>query len=115
MIDYIVSPNNKPTKTLSTDDENFVNQIRQEAAASSTAWNPTETKKYFYDSYKIAISNVDLACGVDPVNSKMKFDLSLENSQTENYIGKTIYSSSYPTLDSSNKKRCSIENLIQNL
>ncbi len=114
-IDYITSPNNKPSRQLDHDEEDLVNTYRKGASANPTAWNPTETKKFFYSSYKIALSNVDLACGSTPVDSMLNFDFDPQNQQTENYVGKMLYATTYASLDTMSQKRCVIENLIQNL
>ncbi len=117
LVDYITSPSNKPAdKALASDEEDQVNTYRKEATASSNAWNPTETKKYFYDSYKIAISNVDLPCGSTPANSIIgNFSAKNTTVQDENYAGKKIYSTLYPSLDNLSVKRCDVENLISSL
>ena len=114
-IDYITSPANKPSAIITSDEEETIAIYRKGATASPTAWNPTETKKYFYDSYKIALSNIDLACGVTPKTSVMNLNFDPQNEQTENYVGKTMYSTTYASLDTMSQKRCAIENLIQNL
>ena len=114
-IDYITSPNNKPSRSLVPDEEDLINTYRKGAATTPTAWNPAETKKYFYDSYKIALSNVDLACGVTPVTSKIDLNFNPQDQQVENYVGKTLYSTAYASLDTMSQKRCAVENLIQNL
>lgn len=114
-IDYITYPNKKPSIILTPDDEDMVATYRKGVAASPTAWNPNETKKYFYDSYKIALLNIDLACGATPATSKMELNFNPRNQQTENYVGKTMYTTTYASLDTLSQKRCAIENLIQNL
>ncbi len=114
-IDYITSPNNKPSRPLDADEEDLINTYRKGAATTPTAWNPNETKKYYYDSYKIALSNVDLACGATPATSKMDLNFNPQDEQTENYVGKTLYSTGYASLDTLSQKRCAVETLIQNL
>lgn len=116
-IDYLAFPNNKSSKSSQLyEKDSFIAAYRKLITSMNpTAWSPTETKKYLYDSYKIALSNVDLACGVDPVNSILNLNFDKANMRTENYIGKLFYTTTYASLDSMNEKRCNIENLIQNL
>lgn len=115
MIDYITSPNNKPSIVVDADGEETIKIYRDGIAASPTAWNPSETKKYFYDSYKIALSNIDLPCGATPQKSMQNLNFDPNNQQTENFVGKTLYTTTYASLDTLSTKRCEIENLIQNL
>ncbi len=112
---YITSAKNKPTRLPDADEEEYINELRETIAANPKSWNQAETQKYFYDSYKIAIANVDLACGATPVNSKLDLTFDPEDEDAENYIGKTLYTDAYASLDIVNEKRCAIEKLIQGL
>jgi hypothetical protein len=115
-VDYITSPDKKPiNQATSADDESTVNDYRKAIAENPNSWNPTETKKYFYDSYKIMISNIDLPCGANLPESKIETGFSPEDQKTENYIGKTMYSTTYAGLNTLNAKRCEVEMAIQNL
>ncbi len=114
-MDYITSAANKPSRPYIDNEEEEIATYRKEAAASKTAWNPNETKKYFYDSYKIAVSNVDLVCGATPANSRIDIHFNPEDKQTENYVGKTLYAGMYASFDTITQKRCAIESLIQAL
>ncbi len=113
-IDYITSSNNKPSRPLSSDEEDLINTYRQGSTTSPSAWNPNETKKYFYDSYKIALSNVDIGCDATSTNSVVNINFNPQDQQTENYVGKTLYSIGYGSFESMNQKRCAVENLIEN-
>jgi hypothetical protein len=117
MIDYITSSNNKPTDiVLTPDDESMVNTYRQGATASANAWNPLETKKYFYESYSIELSNAALPCGATLATSTIDIGFNPNNTQTENYVGKTLYTTAFSPLSVTlSQKRCQIENLIQSL
>ena len=111
-IDYLTSANNKPTDiVMNPDEEEVIAEYRK--AINSTSWKPEETKKYFFDLYQSSIKNVDLVCGSAYPKSIVEFDLS--NPQTENFVGKTLYSTVAATFDSLNIKRCNIENAINNL
>ncbi|MES2215766.1 MAG: hypothetical protein V4481_00535 [Patescibacteria group bacterium] len=115
-IDYITSPDKKlVNQAMSTDEEAIVNEYRKTIAENPNAWNPTETKKYFYDSYKIMISNIDLPCGANLPESKIEMGFNPGDQKTENYIGKTLYSSAYAGLNSLSTKRCEVEAVIKNL
>lgn len=115
IIDYITSPNNKPSIVVDADGEDLVKIYRDGIVASPSAWNPTETKKYFYDSYKIALSNIDLPCGTTPQKSTQDLNFDPNNQQIENFMGKTLYTTTYASLDTLSTKRCEIESLIHNL
>ncbi len=113
-IDYITSPANKPAYVLSLD-EGLIATYRKGAASSLSAWNPQETKKYFYDSYKITLSNLDKPCGSELATSTLDIGFSPANTSDENYVGKVLYTTTYAGLDGVQKKRCEIESLIQSL
>ena len=116
MVNYISSPNNKPADmVLDPDGEEQIGTYRKEIAKSPNALNPTKTKKFFYDSFKIAIANVTLPCGTTSASSTINVGFNIENTQDENYIGKKIYTTLYPASDSLSQKRCEVENLIQSL
>jgi hypothetical protein len=112
-VDYITSPENKPSRSLGPDEEDVINTYREGAAASPSAWNPVETKRYFYDSYKTMLSNVDLACGATSTESGIDLKFDPNDTKVENYVGKTLYTTAYASFDSLNAKRCAIESLIQ--
>lgn len=115
-IDYITSPDKKPiSQAMSSDDEAIIDQYRKAIAENPEAWNPTETKKYFYDSYKILISNIDLPCGANLPEGKVNINFNPEDQKTENYIGKTMYSTTFASLNTLSVKRCEVESAIQNL
>lgn len=115
-IDFITSPEKRPVnQATSAEDEEYVNQYRKAIAENPTAWNPLETKKYFFDSYKIMISNVDLPCGANLPESKIETGFNPDNQKAENYIGKTLYSTAYSGLNTLNVKRCEVEMAIKNL
>ena len=112
-IDYITSPDKKPLNQVTTaDDEEYISEYRKAIAENPSAWNPIETKKYFYDSYKIMISSVDLPCGANLPESKIETGFNLNDEKTENYIGKTMYSTAYAEIDGLNTKRCEVESAI---
>lgn len=115
-IDYITSPGKEPTgQTIFPDDEEIIGQYRKAIAENPEAWNPTETKKYFYDSYKILISNIDLPCGANLPEGRVDINFNPEDQKTENYIGKTMYSTTFASLNTLSVKRCEVETAIQNL
>jgi hypothetical protein len=115
-IDFITSPDKRPVnQATSAEDEEHVNKYRKAIAENPAAWNPIETKKYFYDSYKIMISNVDLPCGANLPESKIETGFNPDDQKAENYIGKTLYSTAYSGLNTMNAKRCEVESAIQNL
>ncbi len=117
-IDYITDSNKKPSLALSKTQEEVVKSYRD--IKTGFNWHPDETKKWYYDSAKIELANVDLACGSDYKNSviDIKFnpdapDAELKNQ--ENYIGKIMYSLTSVSLSAVNVKRCDIEALINTL
>jgi len=115
-IDFMTSPEKRPAnQATSAEYEEYVNEYRKAIAENPGAWNPTETKKYFYDSYKIMISNVDLPCGANLPESKIETGFNPNDQKTENYIGKTLYSTAYAGLNTLSTKRCEVETAIQNL
>jgi hypothetical protein len=114
-IDYMTSLDTKPVnQVMSMDDEAMMAGYRKAIAEDPNAWNPIETKKYVYDSYKIMISNIDLPCGANLPGSKIETGFNPEDQKTENYIGKTMYSTGYAGLDAFSAKRCEVEMAIQN-
>ncbi len=109
-IDYVTSSKNKPVNSvLNADEEDILNVYRKGAAASPGSWNPTETKRYFYSSIKVALANVDFPCGSVPADSKVEVGFDPKNTHDENYVGKTMYSSMYASFDTVSVKRCEIE------
>jgi hypothetical protein len=114
-IDYITSPSNKTLRPLDQSEEEIVAVFRKEAATRSDAWNPLETKKYYYDSFKIELSNIDLACNAVPAASILDLKFDPKDTVAENYVGKTLYTTAYASLGGMNAKRCEIEALINTL
>lgn len=114
-IDYITSSDKKPTRPLYSDEEDLINIYRNNISINPKSWNPDETKEYFYKSYKISLSNIDLDCDKTPTTIKINTDFNPQDESAENYIGKTFYSTVYASMDSLSKKRCDIEKIIQNL
>jgi hypothetical protein len=115
LIDYISSSDKKPvTQVVSADDESILAEYRKAIAENPNSWNPTETKKYFYDSYKIMISNVEIPCGAAIPESRIETGFNPEDKTSENYMGKKIYSTSYAGVNSLNVKRCEVETAIRN-
>lgn len=115
IIDYIDNVKKKPSFVIDPDQENILSTYRKSIVANPSRWNPMATKKYFYDSYKVNILNVDLACGANqnPSSSDVKYDI--KDTQAENYLGKTFYVSGYASLDSINDKRCDVEKIISKM
>ena len=112
--------NNNPSFPQSAEDIATADEYRKSIALGS--FNLEETKKYFYDSYKIQIANVDLACGSTMVNAPYDFSSEVNTATTtsnqssvENYVGKILYWTTYPSLDDLNMKRCELEALINSL
>lgn len=115
-IDYINSPEKKPAShTIPAYNESFIDEYRKAISANPKSWNPTETKRYFYDSYKIMIANIDLPCGANLPKSVINIGFDPKDQNTENYIGKTIYSTGYADLNSLSSIRCEVESAIKNL
>jgi hypothetical protein len=116
-LDYLADKNKVPSFPQTAEDTATAEEYRKSIALGK--FNLEETKKYFYDSYKIAIGNVDVACG-GPL-AKAPYDFSAEvntatttsnQSSVENYVGKILYWTTYTSFDSLNVKRCEVEDLI---
>lgn len=116
-IDYITDINKKPSRTLDEDEEDMLNNYR--TVANSTTWKPDVVKKWFYDSLKTELLNIDLPCDSELVKSgKIDIGFDPENpmpEKTENFAGKAFYSMVYSSLSSANTKRCEVEKLINAL
>ena len=119
-LEYMADKNKVPSFPQTAEDVATVDEYRKSIALGK--FNLEETKKYFYDSYKIAIGNVDVACGGPMV--KAPYDISAEvntatttsnQSAVENYVGKILYWVTYPGFDGLNAKRCEVEALINKL
>lgn len=119
-LEYLADKNKIPSFPQSAEDIAIADEYRKSIILGS--FNLEETKKYFYDSYKIAIGNVDLACG-SPM-SPPPYDFSSEihtatttssQSAVENYVGKILYWTTFISLDSMNAKRCEVEDLINKI
>lgn len=107
MIDYITNPS---SVQLPPDQKEIADVYLKEAGSSATAWNGPETKKYFYDSLKIQLSNIDKGCGVALIDSKADthFDSASTDKSVENYVGKTLYNQGNVSLNSLNERRCTL-------
>lgn len=119
VLEYLADKNKVPSFPQSAESVAIAEEYRKSIALGE--FNLEETKKYFYDSYKTAIANVDVACGSPLV--KAPYDFSAEvntvtttsnQSSIENYVGKILYWTTYTSWDSLNVKRCEIEDLINN-
>jgi len=114
-IDYITDANKKPSGVIDIDTEDIFNQYR--TMANNVTWKPDEVKKWFYDSLKIELSNVDLICGSELKESQLDIgfnptDTPLKENFAPNFVGKMLYTTTYASLNTTNQKRCEIENLI---
>jgi len=118
-IDYLSSatyvPDDRSLMPADPDEVNALAERRRDIAANPKGWNPQETKKYYYDSAKIELSNVDLPCGAQLASSTIDVGYNPERPNDENSIGKQIYSTTYASLSSLNTRRCAIEADINKL
>ncbi|KKU67670.1 MAG: hypothetical protein UX89_C0013G0006 [Parcubacteria group bacterium GW2011_GWA2_47_16] len=119
-LEYLTDKNKVPSFPLNAEELAVAEEYRKSITLGK--FNLEETKKYFYDSYKTQIGNVDLACG--SLMAKAPYDFSAEvntatttSNQTsiENYVGKILYWTTYTSFDSLNAKRCEVETLINKL
>ncbi len=114
-VDYTDSKEKKPSIQISVDDEKGIAEYRAAIKAMPSSWNAVETKKYFSDSFSIALSNVDLACGDKPKVSQKNLNFNPQDQKAENFLGKTLYSTVYSSFDGMSEKRCEVESLIKGL
>lgn len=113
-IDYVTDPSKKPSYPLTSEDEEYFGEYRK--VSNATTWKPEQVKKWFEDSYKISLSNVDLPCGSKVAHSTIDIGFNPAMSEhSDNYVGKTFYSTLYASLENVNAKRCEVENAITKL
>lgn len=117
VLDYLADKNKLPTFPLGADYAPTIEEYRKSITQGS--FNLEETKKYFYDSYKIEIENVDLTCGgiikaqpYDFSSVIKSADGTTIQSSVENYVGKVFYWSIFPSLNKTYARRCEVEALI---
>ncbi|GEM_PF-3403196 len=119
-LEYLADENKVPSFPQSAKDISAADEYRKSIALGK--FNLEETKRYFYDSYKIQIANVGVACGGQL--AKPPYDFSAEvhtatstgsQSSIENYVGKILYWTTYTSFDSLNAKRCEVEDIINKL
>ncbi|MCX6716840.1 MAG: hypothetical protein NTV72_02875 [Candidatus Taylorbacteria bacterium] len=115
IIDYITSENNELSNLVLFEELKEPVSIFRKEIGSGLGWDTGETKKYFYDSIKNEISNIEKPCGDEIKDSKIGIKLDQNNKQEENYVGKELYIVTYAPLGSSNVKRCEVESLINSL
>ncbi|MEI7709511.1 MAG: hypothetical protein WCI76_02240 [bacterium] len=113
-VDYITDINKKPSGVIDKDTEDTFNEYRK--AANNTTWKPDIVKKWFNDSLKIELSNIDLPCSSVYKDSKIDTGFNpKDTSQTDNFVGKTLYSITYGSFNTLSTKRCEVEGMINNL
>lgn len=119
-LEYLADKNKLPSFPQLADDIAAADEYRKSITLGK--FNLAETKGYFYNSYKISMNNVDLACGsrmmLPPYdfNSEMNIATTTGNQKSVgNYIGKVLYWTTYTPLDNINIKRCEVEELINKL
>lgn len=119
-LEYLADKNKVPSFPQTADDIATADEYRKSIALGK--FNLEETKKYFYDSYKTQIANVDVACGGPlaraPYDFKAEVNMATttsNQSSIENYVGKILYWTTYTSFDSLNTKRCEVETLINKL
>jgi hypothetical protein len=97
--------------------------VREELASlttykTPTNWLPEETIFYFLTSYQKAIENVKAPCD-GPVPTSSAYNTGFKDNdpvESDNYIGKFLFSSSYPVFDQTLfTKRCELEKAINEL
>ncbi len=111
--DFIKDKNKKPSVLIKESDETM-NELRKDF--NDISWKPEVVKKWFADSLKIDLANVDLACGVKPKEGKVDTGFNpFDTPETENFLGKKFYSYVYISLNSAHTKRCELEKLINSL
>ncbi len=114
-VDYIGGKIDKPLGAIDTETLDTLNLYRNQA--TSTNWNLGETKKLFYDSFKIALNNIDLPCTATSTESKKVIfkdaaDMTAQKNSA-NFVGKTLYSTIYASFDTVNSaKFCEFDTLI---
>ncbi len=81
------------------------------------SFDPTATKKLFYDSVTAEISATALSCASNPTASYRKTDLNTDMSNTEvvNYLGKKWYETSYKNAFSLRESLCGVEKALTDL
>lgn len=110
IIDFTTDENNKPSIVIKETDE-LMNEFRKNV--NDITWKPEIVKKWFNDSLKIALSNVDLPCGSVYKDSTIDIGFDPQDTaQTDNFVGKTLYSTTYASLNTTSVKRCEVESLI---
>jgi len=117
VVDYITDASKKPPIFIDKDLEDSATLYRAET--NSFSWKPDEVKKWFYDSFKIELSNVDQPCDSEFKDSYL--DLNFDPDDTtqiesvENYVGKIFYTTTHGSLSATSRKRCEVEKLINAL
>jgi hypothetical protein len=119
-LDYLVNKSKTPSYPMSDTEVASLEEYRKSIELGS--FNLAETKKYFYDSYKNDINNVDLSCGGSVTKPPYDFSRDVnaatttgDQSSIENYIGKVMYWTTFPELNGVYAKRCEVEDLINKL
>ena len=120
VLEYLADKSKLPSFPQSVENIATAEEYRKSIALGK--FNLEETKKYFYDSYKTEIMNVDLACGSSMAKAPYDFSSEVNTATTtssqssiENYVGKIFYWTTYIPFDSLNAKRCEVEDLINRL
>jgi hypothetical protein len=122
VIDSITDVNAKPSVVFYPEDEDLLKQYRDAIAkkyadgAHPEIWKPEEVKRWFLDSLKIELANINLPCGSPTQDSIVDIGFD-ENNTTDlnNYLGKMFYTTTAASLGNTNLKRCEVEGLINSL
>ncbi|MSR78628.1 MAG: hypothetical protein EXS59_00575 [Candidatus Taylorbacteria bacterium] len=119
-LEYIADKNKTPSYPQTPNDIIAAEDYRKSVTPESFSLN--ESKKYFYDSYKTSIENVDVACGgaMKPMPYNFGPELVNANASTTqsaipNYVGKVLYWTTFASFDGLNTKRCEVESLINKI
>ncbi|MSU55142.1 MAG: hypothetical protein EXS46_01210 [Candidatus Taylorbacteria bacterium] len=119
-LEYLADKTKVPSFPQTKEDVATADEYRKSILLGS--FNLKETKKYFYDSYKTEITNIDAACGSTLAKSPYDFSGEVKTATTmsnqssvENYIGKILYDMTFFHFGNLNVKRCEVEDLINKL